>query len=106
MAEQARRAGGTIDDARYCPYHPQAVVADYRRESDWRKPAPGMLLDLIRAWGVEPSASVLIGDQPSDIAAAAAACVPAHLFDGGDLLALVQKLLRAGALADRQLPGA
>ncbi len=106
MAEQARRAGGTIDDARYCPYHPQAVVADYRRESDWRKPAPGMLLDLIRAWGVEPSASVLIGDQPSDIAAAAAACVPGHLFDGGDLLALVQKLLRADALADRRLAGA
>ena len=106
MAEEARRTGGTIDDARYCPYHPQAVVADYRRESDWRKPAPGMLLDLIRAWGVAPDACVLIGDQPSDIAAAQAAGMPGHLFDGGDLLALVQDLLHAGALTDRRLPGA
>jgi D,D-heptose 1,7-bisphosphate phosphatase len=93
MADEARRAGGTIDDTRYCPFHEEAVVPAYRRASDWRKPAPGMLLDLIRAWEVDPSRCVMIGDQPTDMAAAAAAGVAGHLFSGGNLLEFVRPIL-------------
>jgi D,D-heptose 1,7-bisphosphate phosphatase len=93
MADEARRAGGTIDDARYCPFHDEATVPAYRQASDWRKPAPGMLLDLIRAWELDPARCVMIGDQPSDIAAAAAAGVPGHLFPGGNLLKFVKPML-------------
>jgi D-glycero-D-manno-heptose 1,7-bisphosphate phosphatase len=93
IADEARRHGGTIDDARYCPFHPGAVVPAYRAISDWRKPGPGMLRDLIRAWELDPARCVMIGDQPTDIEAAAAAGVEGHLFRGGNLLSFAQPIL-------------
>jgi D-glycero-D-manno-heptose 1,7-bisphosphate phosphatase len=94
MADELRRAGGTVDDLRYCPCHPEAAVPAYRRESDWRKPAPGMILDLIRAWQLDPARCVLIGDQETDMAAAAAAGIEARRFAGGSLLAAVAPYLQ------------
>jgi D-glycero-D-manno-heptose 1,7-bisphosphate phosphatase len=95
MADEARLAGGTIDDARYCPFHPEAPLPAYRQASDWRKPGPGMLLDLIRAWQLDPARCLLVGDQPSDLAAAAAAGMRGHMFPGGDLAVFVAPLLAA-----------
>ncbi|HEY1935258.1 MAG TPA: HAD-IIIA family hydrolase [Acetobacteraceae bacterium] len=93
IAGEARAAGGTIDDYRYCPYHEEAAVEAYRRAHDWRKPAPGMLLDLIRAWELDPARCVMIGDQPTDMEAAAGARIPAHLFRGGNLLEFVRPIV-------------
>ncbi|HEY2618824.1 MAG TPA: HAD-IIIA family hydrolase [Acetobacteraceae bacterium] len=93
MIDEVRRAGGTIDDIRYCPFHPDAVVPAYRRDSDWRKPAPGMLLDLMRAWQLDPARCVLIGDQPTDMAAAAAAGIRGIRFAGGNLADFIRPVL-------------
>jgi len=106
MAEQARLAGGTIDDARYCPYHEDAAVEAYRRAHHWRKPLPGMLLDLLRAWELDPARCLMIGDQPSDLAAGKAAGVAAHRFPGGNLVDFLAPLLdekNGGALRHRQV---
>ena len=93
MAETLRAAGGTIDDWRYCPTHPQGSIAAYARASDWRKPGCGMLRDLIGAWTLDPARCVMLGDRATDMQAAAAAGIEGVLFAGGDLHASVTAIL-------------
>ena len=88
-----RAAGAHFDDIRYCPYLADASVPAYRRDSDWRKPAPGMFLDLMRHWPVAAGKSLAIGDQDRDVEAAEAAGVRAVLYPGGDLDAVVARHL-------------
>ena len=93
MLSELRAQGARIDDARYCPFHPDSKFPGYAWDSSLRKPRPGMLFDLIANWPVDSRKSFLIGDQDRDIEAARNAGIDGYLFPGGDLDVFVETIL-------------
>lgn len=75
LVDEQADATGLIDRFYYCPYHPEATVAEYCRDHPWRKPNPGMLLQAARDMGLDLAHSWMIGDQERDVIAGRAAGV-------------------------------
>jgi D-glycero-D-manno-heptose 1,7-bisphosphate phosphatase len=85
MADEMAQIGAHIDAFEYCPDHPNGTVERYRRVSERRKPAPGMITDLLNRFPVDAAHSILIGDKEGDLEAARSAGVSGYLFSGGNL---------------------
>ena len=83
-----------IDAIEWCPHHVDGTIERYSKPCRRRKPAPGMIEDLLAAWPVDVKTSLMIGDRDSDIEAAAAAGITGVPFHGGSLLDLVRRHVR------------
>ncbi|MCH7883618.1 MAG: HAD-IIIA family hydrolase [Planctomycetes bacterium] len=71
LEELLDQDGASLDGVYYCPYldGPDAVVEAYRRNSELRKPRPGMLFQAARELNLDLKRSWMIGDSTSDVAA-------------------------------------
>jgi D-glycero-D-manno-heptose 1,7-bisphosphate phosphatase len=83
LAEQNPSA--VIDRHEFCPFHPEGTVPKYAKESELRKPAPGMILRAAEALALDLSRSWVIGDAPRDIEAGRAAGCRTILFQDPSL---------------------
>ncbi len=66
-------AGAPLAGVYHCPHHPQGCVEALAIECNCRKPAPGLLWRARDELGLSLPDSVMVGDRPSDLAAARAA---------------------------------
>lgn len=72
--------GAPLDKVYFCPYHAEHGIGRYKIDSPFRKPRPGMILQAAQEFGVDLSASVLLGDNETDIQAGLAAGVGRNLL--------------------------
>lgn len=85
LLKEAYQAHGVeITDIFYCPHHP-----NFTGDCDCRKPKPGLLLQGIEKYNIDPAKSYFIGDRERDMEAAAAAGVKGILVDSNQPLSEV-----------------
>jgi D-glycero-D-manno-heptose 1,7-bisphosphate phosphatase len=93
LQEMLMRSQSPRLDAIYaCPHHPKATDPVYRQICECRKPSPGMLLDALRVFNIDPSQSFMIGDRGSDILAGkGAGCKTVQVLCGRHLDAPIEQ---------------
>jgi D-glycero-D-manno-heptose 1,7-bisphosphate phosphatase len=83
-----KKHGVEITDIFYCPHHP-----NFTGDCDCRKPKPGLLLQGIEKYNLNPAKSYFIGDRERDIEAATAAGVKGILVDSNQPISEVLSLI-------------
>ena len=80
--------GVELTDIFYCPHHP-----DFTGDCDCRKPKPGLLLQGIEKYNIDPAQSYFIGDRDRDVIAGTAAGVKGILIDSDQPISSVLRLI-------------
>lgn len=79
MLAKFRSRGAYIDAVYYCPH-------DYGDSCKCRKPKPGLFLQAIRDFNINPSRSIMIGDSAEDVTAAQKAGVAKTIKTKSDII--------------------
>ncbi|MBK8094090.1 MAG: HAD-IIIA family hydrolase [Verrucomicrobiaceae bacterium] len=77
LCAELATAGAHIEKIYHSPFHPETHhgegIPELRRDSDCRKPKPGMLRRAVEEQGLDLAATIMIGDSDADRLAAQAA---------------------------------
>ena len=84
VKNQFKLKNGAIDAVYYCPFHPVHGKGKYKKNSNLRKPNPGMILKAQSEHNINLSESILIGDQITDINAGKSAGVGLNILFKND----------------------
>ena len=69
LRQRLARRGAHLDGLYYCPHHPKAKVARYRRSCGCRKPSPEMLQRAAAELDLDMKQSFAVGDSARDVEA-------------------------------------
>lgn len=73
MEAELGKEGAYLDNIYHCPHHPEkgfpGEITELKIQCECRKPNPGMLLQAIEDFKIDPSLSWIIGDHMRDISA-------------------------------------
>jgi len=83
LRELVAHHGASLDAIYYCPFHPDGAVPRYRKDSDWRKPKPGMLLAAAGEMDIDLTKSWMVGDSLRDTEAGRSAGCKTILISSG-----------------------
>lgn len=72
--------GATVDRTFICPHHPGALLEEFKKICDCRKPKPGLILKAAKELGIILNKSAFLGDSDSDVKAAKAAGVKSIIY--------------------------
>ncbi len=91
MNQELKKKGAHIDAFYYCPYHTAGTIPEYTKESEDRKPKPGMVLKAMSDYQLDPKQCLMIGDKPLDVECARNAGIRGGLYNGDSLLDCLKK---------------
>lgn len=80
MIKEFTKESIAIDLVLACFEHVEASIDTYRRESFWRKPNPGMVLEAVQKLSLDPMRSAFLGDHLRDMEAAQAGRIAKCLY--------------------------
>jgi len=69
LRQELAKKSVRLDKIYYCPYHPDGTVKKYTKESELRKPNPGMLTTAAKDRDIDLSQSWMLGNSYRDVAA-------------------------------------
>ena len=86
MQNQLRIKGAHIDSFYFCPYHIDGEIAEYKRNSNDRKPNTGMLEKISYEYSLQKKNMLMIGDRDTDTQCANNFMISSILYNGMDNL--------------------
>ena len=67
LVDQLEQADAHLDGVYVCAHHPTEGVAPWRADCECRKPKPGLVVRAADDLSLDPAASAIVGDKPSDL---------------------------------------